>query len=324
MAAGAWVAVALIAGTVVLGVLAMRSKPGPLETTKMLATVSPAFLPTVANTNRPSGAAPDGMVWIPGGEFSMGAQDPPDMNDAVGMQATTDSRPIHRVFVDAFWMDATEVTNEQFATFVKATGYVTVSERTLRAEDFPGVAPENLVAGSGVFSPPSHTVPLTNELAWWAYVRGANWRRPSGPASSIEGKERYPVVHVAYEDAHAYAQWAGKRLPTEAEWEFAARGGLTGQVFPGATRSRAETNGWPTRMKATSPITIRVRMHSSASRRWRNTPRTATGSTMSPATCGSGSATGIVRTTTATWLQPEPSPAIHKVQPTRSIQQNLA
>ena len=115
---------------------------------------------------------------------------------------------------------------------MKATGYVTVAERKPRAEDFPGAKPEVLVPGSVMFSPPSHPVPLNNEYAWWSYLPGANWRHPSGPASSIKGKERWPVIHVAYEDALAYARWAGKRLPTEAEWEFAARGGLTGQVFP--------------------------------------------------------------------------------------------
>ena len=116
----------------------------------------------------PSEPAPAGMVWIPGGEFSMGAQDPTDMHDAVGMQATEDSRPVHRVYVDGFWMDATEVTNAQFAVFVKATGYVTVAERTPRAEDFPGAKPEVLVPGSVMFSPPSHPVPLNNEYAWWS------------------------------------------------------------------------------------------------------------------------------------------------------------
>ena len=172
------------------------------------------------------------MVWIPGGEFSMGAQDLSNTQDIVGMQATTEARPVHRVYVDGFWMDATELTNEQFARFVKATRYVTVAERTPRAEEFPGAPPENLVPGSVVFSPPHHPVPLSNAYQWWAYVKGTSWRHPLGPESSIAGKERHPVVHIAYEDALAYARWAGKRLPTEAEWEFAARGGLTGQLFP--------------------------------------------------------------------------------------------
>jgi len=189
-----------------------------------------SFEPTIPNKDTSPAAGPQGMVWIPGGEFSMGAQNPPDMNE-VGMKATLDSRPIHRVYVDGFFMDKTDVTNAEFETFVKATDYVTVAERKPRAEDYPGALPENLVAGSVVFAAPDHPVELDNHYQWWTYVPGANWRHPLGPNSNLEGKGGDPVVHIAYEDAQAYAKWAGKRLPTEAEWEFAARGGLAGKPY---------------------------------------------------------------------------------------------
>ncbi len=162
----------------------------------------------------------------------MGAAEPHGMDgNHVGMHATGDSRPVHRVYVDGFWMDRREVTNQQFEKFANATGYITVAERTPRAEDFPGALPEYLVPGSLVFSPPKQAVPLENELQWWSYVKGANWRHPLGPASSLKDRAHYPVVQVAYEDAAAYARWADKRLPTEAEWEFAARGGVAGNLY---------------------------------------------------------------------------------------------
>lgn len=142
-----------------------------------------------------------------------------------------DARPWHRVNLDAFWIDKTLVTNQQFARFVKATGYVTVAERTPTAEEFPNADKENLVAGSVVFTPPDHPVPLSNHLLWWGYVQGANWRHPQGPATNLGGKEKHPVVQVAYADAVSYCTWAGKRLPTEAEFEFAERGGLERKRF---------------------------------------------------------------------------------------------
>ena len=173
------------------------------------------WIPKINDAGPPE-PAPDGMTWVPGGEFWMGAAD----------DHMLDARPWHRVYVDGYWMDATEVTNEQFARFVRATGYVTVAERKPRAADYPQALPEKLVAGSVVFTPPAHAVALNNHFQWWNYIAGANWRHPEGPQSDIKGRMKHPVVHIAYEDAVAYCDWAGKRLPTEAEFEFASRGGL--------------------------------------------------------------------------------------------------
>jgi formylglycine-generating enzyme len=191
---------------------------------------SSGFEPTLSNKTSAPGKAPEGMVWIPGGEFSMGAAVAGEGSHAMPM-ASNDSQPVHRVYVDAFWMDAVPVTNAQFEKFVRATKYVTIAERAPTKEEFPTAPEENLVAGAVVFAPTDREVPLNNHYQWWSYVKGANWRHPFGPQSDIKGKENYPVVEIAYPDAEAYAKWAGKRLPTEAEFEFAARGGLSGKTY---------------------------------------------------------------------------------------------
>lgn len=188
-----------------------------------------AFVP---NTSPAPADGPPGMVWIPGGQFIMGALD----ND---LQARPDERPAHSVRVDGFWMDVTEVTNEQFQEFVAATGYVTTAEKKPDWEELKKQLPPDtpkphdsiLVAASMVFTP-VETDNLIDWSQWWSWVSGANWKHPQGPESTIEGKENHPVVQVSWDDAKAYLEWAGKRFPTEAEWEFAARGGLFNKLYP--------------------------------------------------------------------------------------------
>jgi formylglycine-generating enzyme required for sulfatase activity len=185
----------------------------------------------VVALTRTAPAGPSQMVWIPGGEFTMGSD---------GEKALPDEKPAHRVRVAGFWMDSTEVTNAQFRAFVEATGYLTTAEKPIVLEEIlkqlppgtPPPPPDRLAPGALVFRPTAAPVTDFRDVSqWWHWTPGASWRHPEGPDSNLDGRENHPVVQVSWHDATAYAAWAGKRLPTEAEWEFAARGGLDGKQY---------------------------------------------------------------------------------------------
>jgi formylglycine-generating enzyme len=192
---------------------------------------------TAPEVDAPGSPPAKGMSWIPGGTFRMGSED-----------WYVEERPVHAVTVDGFWVDEHPVTVAEFRRFVKATGYVTVAERPLEPADYPDADPAMLVPGSLVFRPTRGPVDLNDYRNWWHWTPGAQWRHPGGPETTTDGLDRHPVTHVSYEDAEAYAAWAGKQLPTEAEWEFAARGGLDQATYPWgdefAPKGRMMANTW--------------------------------------------------------------------------------
>jgi sulfatase modifying factor 1 len=251
-----------VAGIVSVGIMLISCGSGPAgnveesnnraatDSAALCATPLPSRFASASSATTFKGAdsaAKEGMVWIEGGQFTMGASD---------KQGRQDEYPQHQVKVMGFWMDVTEVTNAQFAAFTKATGYVTTAEKKPDWEEIKKQVPAGtpkppdslLVPSSLVFAASSSPIPLHDASQWWRWTTGANWKHPQGPASDIKGKENYPAVHISWDDANAYAKWAGKRLPTEAEWEYAARSGMQGKVYTWGdepvNQGKQKTNIW--------------------------------------------------------------------------------
>ena len=294
-----WPVGAAAASGLLVYAIAHRSRPAPnasiaLAPIAAVQTMPIAFAVTKPRDQGTPAAAPKGMVWIPGGEFSMGCVDPRDLPHG-GHDAMPDARPIHRVYVDRFWMDQSEVTNDQFAAFVRATSYVTVAERTPTAAEFPGAPAENLVAGSVVFSPPPEPVALDDHYRWWSYVPGANWRHPQGPAHHHRRARQLPRRAGRLRGCRGLCP-LGRQAAANRSRVGIRRPRRRGRpAIPGAMSFAPAASGWPISGKGGFRCAIRPKTDLPASPPSASSRPMDMGSSIWPATSGSGAPTGIAR-----------------------------